>query len=129
VDQIIDGLWVGNRKDAQSLPDPRRSLCVLEVAKRGPTLPEQHWIPILEGWPNDCRANREALDKAADLIHAELAHGDFLVHCGIGVERSPLTVAWYLVKHHKEAYPDLNAAYAQIQSRRPIVQDRQKWLR
>lgn len=89
-------------------------------------------MPILEypdtERPSNGCAKADALDKAAAVIHEQLPKGPFLVHCGIGFERSPLTVAWYLVKHHGDKFPDMTAAYAQLKARRPIVEDRQHWL-
>jgi protein-tyrosine phosphatase len=75
------------------------------------------------------RASVSRLNDAAEIIDNVRGQGErVLVHCGGGMERSPLTVAWYLVKHHREEFPDLDAAYDYIKRLRPIVQDRQSWL-
>jgi protein-tyrosine phosphatase len=70
---------------------------------------------------------KSALDKCADKI-SELVKDRFnvLVHCGAGIERSPLAVAWYLVKTGQS--DNLDAAYKFLSSKRPQIQDRQQWI-
>jgi protein-tyrosine phosphatase len=102
-------------------------LCVLETCQQpgftAPPIPNTKHIKILEPWP---KAQPARLDEAADWIHAELAKGQrVLVHCGAGLERSPLTIAWYLKKYHGM---NLDRAYAEIRLARPQVYDRQSWL-
>jgi hypothetical protein len=43
-----------------------------------------------------------------------------------GIERSPLTVAWYMCRRRVVA--DLDQAYAWLIKKRPVVQDRRMWL-
>ena len=118
-------LWLGNLEDAKGAYDER--LCVLEglINYRGLT-----WhVPVLRPFEEDpkMRASRRQLDLAADLISKRLHAGiKLLVHCGAGVERSPLTCAWYLVNY--EGHASLNLAYDYLRSHRNIVQDRQTWL-
>ena len=49
-----------------------------------------------------------------------------LIHCIGGVERSPLTLATWMVS--RGLYPDLGAAYEYLMSQRPVVEDRRHWL-
>jgi protein-tyrosine phosphatase len=66
------------------------------------------------------------MDQAADWIHHHLEQGDkVLVHCAFGIERSPLTVVWYLMR-----YWDMNltAAYDLVLAKRPEAQYRGAWL-
>jgi len=66
------------------------------------------------------------LDKTADLIDTELALGHrVLVHCEEGSERAPLAVAWFLKTKRGKT---LDEAYALLKSKRPIVEDRRRWL-
>lgn len=107
-------------------------LCVLE--QRPDDEPERAmWVPILEGvganngaYPRQVRANLGQLDAAADIIHDHVAEGvPLVVHCGGGIERSPLAMAWYLFR---KCNLSLDEAYTLIRSKRPIIQDRQAWL-
>jgi protein-tyrosine phosphatase len=124
--EIIRHLWLGDGNDAQTWPNPDRSLCVLES---GPVRVGQHCIPILAQENGIVVAKAANLDRAADFIRDRLLLEErFLVHCGAGIERSPLTVAWFLVKKGGGLWPNMNAAYAHIIARRPEVQDRQAWL-
>lgn len=124
--EIIPLLWVGDANDARSWPDPKRSLCVLE---QGRTIEQEFWIPILFNEGGKIVAKADPLNQAAKLILEQLAKGEnFLVHCGAGVERSPLTVAWFLVTHHREQFATMADAYALLKSRRSVVGDRQFWL-
>ena len=49
-----------------------------------------------------------------------------LVHCGAGVERSPLAVAWWM--HFRFNY-NFDEAYEWIKRQRPVVEDRRSWIR
>ena len=69
------------------------------------------------------------LDMLADIIKKELDNDitgkkQVVVFCAMGMERSPLAVAWYLAKY--EDYT-LGSAYKHIHSIRPIVLDRSWW--
>lgn len=113
-------LWVGNKTAALNFAGEK--LCVLEdphCRKASDT----HHIAILEG----LHARRARLDEAADYISARLAAGaKLLVHCSAGMERSPLTVAWWLVR--TERCKSLTDGYFRLQAIRPIVQDRRYWV-
>lgn len=90
-------------------------------------------IPILKTFPvspldrSGAKVNPEALDEAVTTIAIYTKTGRaVLVHCAGGVERSPLTVAHYLVEH--EGYKDLQSAYAHLKAVRPVVSERYEWL-
>ena len=70
----------------------------------------------------------ELLDAAANIIDKRWAglNPPLLVHCGAGVERSPLTVAWWM---RRRFGLDFDRGYAWLQSRRPCVADRRLWIR
>ena len=127
MDEVWPNLWVGNLNDAvlagAGMNGPFFIFCVLE-GKPSEEPPNATWIPILDSTGQ--RAVLGQLDATAEIIHAALQSGQrVLVHCGAGVERSPLTVAWYLHRKHGKT---LDEAYALLLSKRPIVQDRQAWL-
>jgi len=73
--------------------------------------------------PEDVRA---ALDTLADVIHeqVETAGNKVVVHCFAGMERSVLTCAWYLCKHHGMS---MDQAYKTLRKARPVALDRREW--
>ncbi|MAH46797.1 hypothetical protein CMI37_13290 [Candidatus Pacearchaeota archaeon] len=70
---------------------------------------------------------REVLTEAARYINRIMVETDdrIVVHCAMGMERAPLTVAWYLMN---EKYIGFDDAYEIIARARPIVCDRREWL-
>lgn len=119
-------------------PEWGTALCMLEdCVQPGFTdapLPNTIHLPLLnrdaQQFVGQPVASVHMLERAAKRIHQyhDEMGGRVLVHCGAGMERSPLTIAWYLVKYHGDVFPDLDAAYDYIKRLRPIVQDRQSWL-
>lgn len=114
-------LWVGDWTDAQHFEG--ECLCVLENVGEGhPKM--THYIPIKDEFNH---VKTEAIDRAADLITERLTAGaKLLVHCAAGIERSPLTCAWWLRK--MGVHSTLSAAYIHLRIIRPIVEDRTVWL-
>jgi protein-tyrosine phosphatase len=91
-------------------------------------------IPILSKRPNGptdrtgAVVNMDQLNKAVDVIDDYMKRGEkLLVHCKGGVERSPLTLAWYLV-HRANQFSTLCQAYGYLKSKRPVVSKRLIWL-
>ena len=71
---------------------------------------------------------KKTLDKLAALIHKALTDNDqtkVVGHCAMGMERSPLTVVWYLHTYQNKSLDD---AYNMVQTARPIVVDRRVWI-
>lgn len=90
-------------------------------------------VPILIQKPLSVRdrsnglASIDQLDKAADIIEDHVRRGDdILIHCKGGVERSPLTIAWWLVKSKRRQ--DFDRAYEWLKLKRPVVSKRLFWL-
>jgi protein-tyrosine phosphatase len=101
---------------------PGAKVCVLEAPCGHPGC---EWVPILSVVDGQLRAARTALDKAAGLYDRHHGLGPVLFHCGAGIERSPLVVAYILVTRHGMTW---EAAYSLLRSRRPQVQDRSVWF-
>ena len=77
---------------------------------------------------SDGAARIRMLDEIARDIGAALAVGRLvLVHCVQAHERSPLAIAWYLVKSKQAA--DLNAAYGIVCAKHPPTERRDAWTR
>jgi protein-tyrosine phosphatase len=114
--EIIPGLFVGDLQDAQKFDGIIISV-LPDVPDAEP--PQALHMPFLaEGVVT--------LDKTAALIDDELARGHrVLVHCEEGCERAPLVVAWFLKTRRGMT---LDQAYALLKSRRPIIEDRRRWL-
>ena len=129
MDEILPGLYLGSMEDAAKAPPEVIRICVLEMcspyhADRPGTI----HIPILRNEGGEGRADLGQLDLAMTVIHGLVAIGEeVLVHCGAGVERSPLTMAWYLF--NTGVLPTMDAAYEYVIKRRPSAQRRDAmWL-
>ncbi|HYB90710.1 MAG TPA: dual specificity protein phosphatase [Candidatus Binataceae bacterium] len=111
--EIIQNLFVGDLQDAQKFDG-----MIISVLPDVPQAEPKHAIHMPFG--------RQTLDGTADLIDAALGRGErVLVHCEEGCERAPLVVAWFLKTRRAMSFDE---AYALLKSKRPIVQDRRRWL-
>ena len=117
ISEIVPRLFIGTRYDAETWTG--FGISVLEF--RVPTLPPTTvHIPILDlAWDISDgltpRALRPQLDQATEAIDQALSWGErVLVSCGMGIERSPLVVAWFL---HRRRGLSLDDAYALIRTR------------
>ena len=71
---------------------------------------------------------KQDLIKLAALINKVLTEDDdtkVVVHCAMGMERSPLTVVWYLHRYHDKT---IDEAYEMAMNARPVVCDRRDWI-
>ncbi len=137
MDEIIPNLFLGDYRDAKKVMFsnnwPKKNIvCVHEELRRHTT--PQYFYPILDigyvqglGQVDVIGVKQDVLSAAMLTIHECLERGEkVLVHCHAGIERSPLTVASYLVKYgHANNIAD---AYEILMSKRPEVQDRTHWL-
>jgi hypothetical protein len=125
-DQIIENLFVGSRTGAATAPKNMKILCVMWKGEPGKP-PRATHIPTTTWNDHDqIKADPEKMEEAADWIHLHLSQGyQVLVHCAYGVERSPLTVLWYLRKYRGMS---INSAYKLLMSCRKEVEDRRHWL-
>jgi protein-tyrosine phosphatase len=126
-DEILERLWLGDANDAHQWPEAADALSVLEGT--GPARRGQLWLPVLTQVEGRAIALASSLESISILITDRLAAGRrLLVHCGAGIERSPLAVAWHLVRTDPARWPTMTDAYVHIIARRPQVSDRQAWL-
>jgi protein-tyrosine phosphatase len=72
-------------------------------------------------------ATRDDVERVADRINDVLEDGNqkVVVHCYMGMERSVLSVVWYM---HKYMGMGIDEAYEQICMNRPIAADRRHWI-
>ena len=70
---------------------------------------------------------RERLDKIAGEIQTELdtTNNKVVVHCYMGMERSVLSVVWYLSKYKSKS---IDEAYWEVGQIRPIAIDHSDWV-
>ena len=71
---------------------------------------------------------KQDLTKLAALMNKVLTEDDdtkVVVHCAMGMERSPLTVVWYLHRYHDKT---IDEAYEMAINARPVVCDRREWI-
>lgn len=129
MDEIIENLYVGNLPDAISLNGKNDqniySICVLETRPVGLPSNSTH-IPFLigSGFP---LVDIGALNLIAETVDNFLKVGQkVLLHCGAGIERSPLATIWFL---HKKRGMTLDSAFQLVKEKRPIIQDRRHWLK
>ncbi len=114
--EIMPNLFVGDLQDAQKFDGT-----IISVL---PDLPhDEPWqalhLPFLAN-------GVDSLDGAARIIDEALTLGQrVLVHCEEGCERAPLVIAWFLKTRRGMT---LGEAYALLQSKRPMVHDRRRWL-
>ena len=129
--EILPGVYLGSANDAVYWDGA--TICVHE--DEGALAQGGHWIPILSRTgedihpydPSAYEASRLALDAATSYIrHFQQLHIPVLVHCWAGIERSPLTMAWFLKRYGYTK--TLNEAYDKIREARPIIEDRLHWL-
>jgi len=114
--EVIANLFVGDLQDAQWFDGT--IINVLPDLQYGEPAHAIH-MPILA-------RGVESLERTAEVIADELAHGHrVLVRCEEGCERAPLVVAWFLKTRRAMTLDD---AYTLLKSKRPIVEDRRRWL-
>jgi protein-tyrosine phosphatase len=114
--EIISNLFVGDLQDAQRFDGV--IINVLPDLIEGEPAQAIHMPFLADGV--------ETLERTAALIDESLARGSrVLVHCEEGCERAPLVIAWFLKTRRAMT---LDEAYALLKSRRPIVEDRRRWL-
>jgi len=114
--EIIPNLFVGDLQDAQRFDGTIISV-LPDVPDAEP--PQSIHMPFLAD-------GVDSIERTAALIDNELALGHrALVHCEEGCERAPLVVAWFLKTKRGMT---LDQAYTLLKSRRPIVEDRRRWL-
>lgn len=121
---ILPNLFLGGMQDALGPFEGWR----LYVHEQPPLYTGDNclWIPILPGGPTN-KASRTALDLCATVIDSILVRGaPILVHCAQGIERGPLTVAWFL---HTRRGMTIDQAYDWVIAHRPQVERRDlAWL-
>jgi protein-tyrosine phosphatase len=114
--EIVTNLFVGDLQDAQEFAG-----AIINVLPDVPECEPPHAVhmPFLKD-------GIDSMERTAALIDDSLARGlRVLVHCEEGCERAPLVVAWFLKTRRGMT---LDEAYALLKLKRPLVEDRRRWL-
>jgi len=122
--EILPNLFLGDLQDAIDFASQMDGhiLVVLEARPSNEPLHAIH-IPILD---SKGYAYSSHLNKVCQIIDALLKKGKpLLVHCGAGIERSPLTIVWYLHKYYEMT---LEESYQHVITKRNQVAKRLEWL-
>lgn len=125
MNEILTNLYIGDMTDGR---DADRTLyavlCVMWTGEPGISDTAMH-IPTTSYEELSVRTHVENMERAARWIDHWWRLKRVLVHCAYGIERSPLTVVWYLMRYHRMT---LDQAYELVLERRPQAQYRGTWL-
>lgn len=122
---IAPWLYLGSVLDAYGWEGD--ALCVHELLFPPMIKASEMRIPVayLNVHPSRMVAQIQQLNVCVGILAAHaLTKRKLLVHCMAGVERSPLTIVWYLTSTGLT----LDEAYALVKGKRPQVEDRRAWL-
>ena len=136
VTKILDHLYLGDIHDAQKFEGT--IICVMQELVSALEPEKAYWIPIIrtrgklnndeliEEQDVEVVALKHQLELVCDIINKNTDQGkDTLIHCMASIERSPLTVIYYLHKHKNMGY---NEAYEYVKKIHPITANRLSWL-
>jgi len=113
-------LAISSQHGAQTIKDA----VIINVAEELNT-PADIKMPVMP--ENGQDATMVRLNMLGEIIADHMRHGDkVVVHCMAGIERSVLTVAWFLKNHLM--FGTLNNAYTHIKKIRPVVERRDWWV-
>jgi protein-tyrosine phosphatase len=128
-DEVIPGLWLGNRQAAldDNFLREKSVRAVFNCTKDipfSPTVKKQYRIPVDDNLQDDEIRNLElwSFELVYKIAHeyrvARTDGGGILVHCAAGMQRSAASVAMYLIASHNMK---TDQAIGYIQSKRPIA--------
>ena len=118
--QVWERLFIGSTKDAERLAtsNPHRvttvlSLCAEPIAKKAHKVNYLH-LPIPDAEP----ISVGEFDAVIDGIAENIRWGTVLLHCGSGLNRSPIMAAAWM---HVVGYKNIDAALEEIAGLRPTI--------
>jgi protein-tyrosine phosphatase len=118
--QIWERLFLGSLADAQRL-SRRNSNRIATVISLSEQCVEKKaagvryiYLPIEDDEPGPLRQ----FDAVMDAIAVNIRKGNVLVHCALGLSRSPTLTAAYL---HRVGYMNIDAAIEEIRQVRPTI--------
>ena len=123
--EILPHLYIGDSTDAKEFKG--HLICVLEgILDDEP--PHAMWVPVMEVHGAEVtHAKIPQLELVCLAIQNFLVNQeDIMIHCGAGMERSPLVVTYFL---HKYGGMGLEEAWQYVKLHRPAALNRLQWLR
>ena len=123
--KILPHLYIGDSHDAKQFKG--HLICVLEgIPDDEP--PHAMWVPVMETHGTEVTYAKEPqLELACLAIQQFMALSeDVMVHCGAGMERSPLVVTWFM---HTHGGMGLEEAFKFVKRHRPASLNRLHWIR
>lgn len=126
MNEILPNLFLGNQQDAidfdQRYGEDGTIICVLEDKPQDEPFRSYH-IPVRT---SSNHVHIEQLKHIAWFLDKLLEHEiPTLVHCAAGLERSPITVAYFLSLKHSISIED---AYRFIERKREGIIEHLEWL-
>lgn len=119
--QINAWLWVGSGISCDTWDGP--SVCVApEVFCRNPKCV---FFDIYASEADPAYISRAALDALAEYVASKRKEGGVLIHCAMGMERSPLAAAWCIKVLENRSW---HKAWHRVKSHRTVAQNRRVWL-
>jgi len=120
--EILPRLWIGTCASCDAArAQGYRAICVLEQSHTSDARCQHQCV-----LGDDGKIKREWLYPVIYLIDELYKERQrLLVHCGAGVERSPLVVAMWMTS---SLGLTLDEAYAWLKLHRPQIEDRRQWL-
>ena len=119
--RVWERLFVGNLQDAERLArknpsgiDTVITLCEQSVEDKAAGVRYIH-LPI----EDDEAVPSDQFEAVMDSIAVNIQDGNVLVHCALGLSRSPTLTAAYM---HRVGYKHFNFSLAEIEQLRPIVE-------
>lgn len=125
---IIGRVYIGGQEDCPSWHGLRLNVMLPHQVCRVPFCwPMKALDPELDAQGFGVRFPKENLDAIADQMAKMLSENpnrDLLVHCWSGIERAPLSVAWWYARTTR----DFDSAYEMVLRNRPQAQPRKHWI-
>lgn len=123
--EIRPWLRVGPQSDVAA--ERARGAFILNVLEAEPSTPYDLWIPVLRAEGDEVMADPAELDRvAAEVLRRRDEGRVVFLHCGQGMERSPMTIAWVLWRAGEAK--SFDAAYDEVQRLHRITQRRDTWI-
>lgn len=131
LDEIWDNIYVGNIVDAKTFQGV--ICCVLEQTNpdvlEGNVREDAHMFPILDTVYGEVNmAMIELLAQFAIRTRRGRPNTKILIHCGAGVERSPLAVAYVIFRAYRGDFRWFTEAYEMVKRKHPDTRDRSNWI-
>jgi protein-tyrosine phosphatase len=120
VTRIWERLWLGGHTDSERLikGNPNNIDTVISLCEECVTVKRPGGNYVRIPIEDDCPLPAGQFDFIMDAIGENIRRGTILLHCGVGISRSPTLASAYL---HVVGYRNIDAAISEIRQLRPII--------